>query len=269
MRSGKSPLDAQASRPGNSRPTRPWTEHEDELIRRLRLSGALLPAIAAELGHRTPDAVARRIQLIMKKGVRKPSTRHAAAGLRNAPPWTEHEDELICRLRLSGAPLPAIAAELHHRTPDAVARRIQNLIKRGAVPRRRVVDPTRKRWTKREDGLLRKMRARGATLSDIAVKLDRTFNAVARRAHDLIALGAVERCGSERRPKSWSAEEDRLLDDLRNEGKTMQEVALLLGRTRDSVNHRVADLLRQGRLKLLHHDKPRGGGLARNVRHVP
>lgn len=185
-----------------------------------------------------------------KQGSRRP----------RAPPWSEHEDRLICQLRGCGAGMPAIIAQIPNRTPDAIARRVQNLIKKGRIERRTFVDPRRKRWSNHEDDVIQRMRARGSSFSEIAAKLNRTRNAVALRTHDLIALGKVERLGPRRAPKRWTEEDDRQLDLLRNEGRSMQEVARLLGRTIHSINDRVTAQVQSGKLKRLRDYQPRRSG---------
>lgn len=176
---------------------------------------------------------------------------------RKSKPWTDREDALICQAREQGIVLRVIAERLINRTTDAVAKRVQYLIRKGILATRNPVDPDRKRWIPSDDEILCRMRAQGASLRDMAKVLNRTFNAVAIRTHDLIQTGTLERVGPSGSSRRWSAVEDRKLAELRSQGKTAHEIALLLGRSLPSINGRIATRIREGHLKLERRYKPR------------
>lgn len=164
--------------------------------------------------------------------------------------WTEREDALLSKLRSRGARLNDIAPKLPHRTREAVSVRIKVLIREGLLP-----PGDRRPWTRREDALLVRLRARGATAADIASKLpSRSSRAIELRSARLIEAGVVARRGPKSR-RRWTSADDRTLVKLRSGGKTMPDIARLLGRSLASINGRIAVMVRRGALPLL--DKSR------------
>ena len=168
-------------------------------------------------------------------------------------PWTEREDALICELRKRGASVAEIAPRLPHRTHEAVAGRIRKLIRQGRLARQRARGLGHRPWTAREEALLIRLRARGATLDAIVTRMShRTRRAIAGRIRELIDAGIIER--TSRSPTShrpWSAEEDELVALMRKAGNTMEEMAAALDRSLASVNSRIAERVRKGELALL------------------
>lgn len=171
--------------------------------------------------------------------------------------WTEREDALLRQLRASGEPLSKIAPKLPHRTREAVSTRIQILIRQGQIERRLLAPVDRRPWTRREDALLVRMRSRGATAADIADRLPaRSSRAIEIRMSRLLDAGTVVRRGPKSR-RPWSSIDDRRLEQLREAGKTMPEIARVLRRSLPSINGRIAVMVRNGSLPLLERARDR------------
>lgn len=216
-----------------------WTEREDALICRLQARGKTLDEIVPKLPNRTRLAVGHRIRYLIKQG-----------RIAGPEPWTAREDALIGTLREQGKTLDEIAMKLPHRTRKAVSARVRLLLRQGLVEPLITAELGRRPWTAREDARLIKLRARGATLREMANEVPhRTEIAIGLRVARLAQAGRVERLGAETR-KAWSAEDDRRLARMRRTGKTMEEIAAALDRTLPSINGRIAQRVRRGELEL-------------------
>lgn len=118
---------------------RRWTQRDDELLREGYERGLTCTAVARVMlrNARTAGAVAARARRL---------------GLASyARAWTPEEEESLRRLARGGASLYA-AAERHGRTPDAIRRRA---LKHGVEFSRQSPSTAGRRWTEREDALLR------------------------------------------------------------------------------------------------------------------
>jgi hypothetical protein len=167
--------------------------------------------------------------------------------------WSEREEALICQLRREGASIAEIAPRLPHRTREAVDRRIRVLIRNGRLERLRSEGSGHHPWTRRDEALLMRLREAGAKLDDIVAQLPhRTRSSVVCRIRELIDAGTIERTiHSPQSHSAWSPEEDELVGAMRQAGKTMEEMATMLGRSLASVNGRIAQRIRKGELALL------------------
>lgn len=93
-----------------------------------------------------------------------------------------------------------------------------------------------KKWTQEEDNILILGLAQGKIYKDIEVP-DRTTKAVISRISYLISIGKLPSASI--KAKKWDAEEDKLLIELKNEGKSNKEISGILGRTTESVKGRL------------------------------
>jgi predicted transcriptional regulator len=208
-----------------------WTAKEDAQIRALRNGGAELEAIAERFPDRSRGAVAKRVQHLIFEGQVERRGR-----ARENERWTSVQDATIVRLRARDAAFSEIASHFPERTADAVSARIRHLVERGEVGKRREVG-TRKRWSAAEDAILKRMRRRRATMAQMAAAVQRSVAAVNGRIAMLIRNGELT-VQQEHRP--WTAAEDRRIAQLRRRGKTTDEIAAELGRTRVSVERHLA-----------------------------
>jgi hypothetical protein len=218
----------------------PWTKQDDALVCRLRRRNFDYDEIAEQLPHRTVIAVRRRVAHLITTG-RIPSRRAA---------WTANEDALISKLRAGNKSAAAIATQLPGRTAAAVARRIRQLRFEGRVGDIRKPPANRSPWTDRDEGVVIQMRARHATLDEIAAKLPhRSRGAVAVKINELIEVGEIERAAySPLSYRPWSREEDQLVTGMRQAGSTLDEMAKALDRTVASVSSRIVQRVRRGDL---------------------
>jgi hypothetical protein len=102
--------------------------------------------------------------------------------------WTPEEDERLLDLQVAGKSSFAIAAEFR-RSVGAVQGRLSVLKARkrfaGNSDATQSMPPLRKRWTVDDDKRLMELRAKGASLNEIANVLGRTEAATEQRAHTL------------------------------------------------------------------------------------
>ena len=209
-----------------------WSKTEDDLICRLRRGGADFDDIARQMPGRSAGAIRVRVQRLIANG-RLTSTRAT---------WSDDEDALLCQLRSADNSLDAIAERLPHRTRGALAVRIGHLIRQGRIEARWAPTRERRPWTAREESILLEMRARDATLDEIAARLPgRTRPAVARRVAALIEDGVIPpRAHAPLSHQAWSPEEDALVVGMIRAGKTPEQMAQALGRTLPSVKSRIS-----------------------------
>lgn len=170
--------------------------------------------------------------------------------------WTPEEDAQICKLRSRDAELDEIAHRFPHRSRGAVAKRVQHLIFEGQVERRGR-PRANERWTVREDALIIRQRARGATFAVIAAQFpNRTADAVLARIRHLVESGNVPKRRHFGLRKPWSSADERSLEKMRQQRKTMAEMAAVLGRSVAAVNGRIATMIRSGELDVQQPHRP-------------
>jgi DNA-binding CsgD family transcriptional regulator len=155
-------------------------------------------------------------------------------------PWSDEENETIRQLR-GKLTVAEIAAQLN-RTKTAVRVHIHRLklapISKADLLRlfeRRSRQP--RRWTKAEDDTIRQFRGT-VSHAQIGAQLNRTPAAVSQRATNHLKLPALPRatrtelmCAA-RGQMAWTEGKTALLRQLRSEGKTLDEIADALNRTR-------------------------------------
>lgn len=89
-----------------------------------------------------------------------------------------------------------------------------------------------KRWSPEEDELLIKLRNEGFTAREVAVRVDRTADAVR------VRLATVAK-----RRKIWTKDEERQLIEFKQQGYTNRRIAFELSRTTRAVEAKSKELL--------------------------
>jgi hypothetical protein len=225
-----------------------WTEREDTVLCRLRNQGWDFERIAEKLPDRTLVAVQRRVAHLLARG-RIESFR---------APWSAEQHDLLCELRAQGLSAGAMTEHFKDRTRDAIAHQLRHLQRLGRIENRR--SPGRVPWTVREESVLLRMRADGATLGDIAAKLRRRSRAaVANKAHFLIDVEELPRAAyAPHSKRPWSREEDDLVAVMRQAREPAKAMAVALNRSVTSVVSRIAERVRKGELELVRTTTERG-----------
>jgi hypothetical protein len=269
-----------------------WTAGEDELLRAGTVTGISAAAVAVHL-RRPPDQVRRRRRMLMEGGraplpytisedtaiadcwmhgddvvvlaqqigrsVGSIRLRAQKLGLHTAvarPRWRPDEDATLRDGYQLGLTCAQIAAEIGGRTPTAIAARAARL----------GLGTYGRRWTSREDNMLRKLTLDGTDLDRAAQLLARTPEAVRRRARVLgLALPPRHRPNRERRP--WASTEDELL--ALHRGLNPAALAQLLDRSSGAITQRMRKLdLRRGSERSPHHPARTDGHLTPGQRAV-
>ena len=225
-----------------------WTEREDAVLCRLRDQGWDFERIAAKLPDRTLVALQRRVAHLIAQG--------RLASFR--APWSAEEDALLCELSAQRLSAGAMTEHFKGRTRDAIAHQLRQLQRLGRIENRR--SPGRVPWTVREESVLFRMRADGATLEDIAAKLPRRSRAaVANKAHFLIDAEELPRAPHAPHSKRpWSREEDELVKVMRRAHEPAKAMAAALDRSVASVVSRIDERVRKGELELVRTTSERG-----------
>lgn len=196
------------------RPTpRRWSPEQDALLRASAEAGVPAAAVAQRLGLPL-EAVRRRRRALL------PSRRRTR-------PYTVAEDEALREAIARDRPLRALAAELG-RTEGALRVRAHTL---GLLTGDR-----RRRWTLREDGLLREGYERGLGCEAVARLMlggTRTASAVSARAR---RLGLVSYA------RTWSREEEAALRRAAAANASLYAVAERHGRTPEAIRRRARRL---------------------------
>lgn len=220
-----------------------WTEQEDAVICRLRAQGWDFDSIAKKLPNRTFVAVQRRVAHLMAEG--------RVAAFRAS--WSEEENARLCELRAQGVSVTAMAEHFNDRTRHAIAHQLRQLERMGRIEAERSPPASSPPWTDREESVLVRMRAEGATLDAIAAKLGRRSRAaVAAKAHMLIDAEELARAAySPLSKRPWSRDEDDVVASMRRAGQSAKAMADLLDRSVASVVSRIAQRVRKGELGLV------------------
>lgn len=214
---------------GLSRPAaRPYGADDDETLRERWNGGAELAQLAPELG-RSVDALRLRARQL---------------GLSSPPPrrrWRPEDDRLLREGYAHGLTCAAIAETLlPERTTGAIAARAALL---GLAVHGRL-------WSAHDERELAALASRRVPLEQAARRLQRTPEAIRRRARTLgLAPLAPERHTSEKR--RWRADEDELL--RRTPAADLALLSRRLGRSDHAIRRRMATLeLRAGRERSPH-----------------
>lgn len=216
---------------------RRYRAEEDDALRALVAEGGSLQDLADRLG-RSEQALRLRAR---KLGVLdcRPRSR-----------WTPEEDRLLRACYAAGLTCSAIAAELpHDRSVEAVAARARRL----------ALATYARQWAPAEDERLRTLVRAGTPLEDAALALDRTPEALRRRARKL-GLEAPPARARAGKVRPWTEREDRLL--RATPGVNPAALAAALGRSDRAVLHRRRQLgLHEGRERSPHHRHAAGDAL--------
>ena len=214
---------------GRIRPRgRPYLPDEDEAIRGCVGWNGDLIALARNLG-RTPDAVRLRARAL---GVYDPPRRHR---------WSAWEDAVVRDGYTSALPCAEVARQLSHRSPASVAARARKL---GLVSYAR-------RWSTQDERRLMQLTLIGSTIEEVAQKLNRTPEAIRRRAARL-EITPPARARAPRAGTRWTPADDELLR-LHN-ALNPARLAQLLGRSDGAVCRRLRALgLRAAAARSPHH----------------
>ena len=150
--------------------------------------------------------------------------------------WAEEEKELLLKLRTEGFTAREIALRLPGRTEAT----IKNLAAKLA--------PKNIKWTEEEDSLIERLFAEGLSYKLIASKFpNRTLEAVRSRICTLIT--STGKAPKRKTSIEWSKTKTDLLIQMREEGKTNQEIADAIGVTVSVISHKVVDLIKSGKVE--------------------
>ncbi|KAG5968448.1 hypothetical protein E4U58_001850 [Claviceps cyperi] len=230
---------------------KPWTEEEDKLLLTLKEAGGTWQEISESLG-RTPCAC--RTRYVKRLAVSETDKSQDSLKLRNeGGKWTEEEGKLLLALRKAGGTWQDISESLG-RTPCACRSRY---IKRLAVSETDKSQDSLKlrneggKWTEEEDKLLLALREAGGTWQDISESLGRTPGACRGRYGKRLEVSEAERSQDSLQwrngKKKWTAEEEKLLFQLKVSDKTWQEISdHLPGRTVTGCLNHYHDVLHRG-----------------------
>lgn len=138
--------------------------------------------------------------------------------------WTAEMDSEFCRLRAEGKKLREIAEIM-----EIPVSKIRNRYRRADFPRKNL------RWTAEKDETLIGMYADGETTAEIARTVGTTAMAVSTRIHRLKESGAIKR------PKKryWTADDHKELLKMKDEGRSLEEIAEHFGVSNWAVLQRV------------------------------
>ncbi|KAG6108850.1 hypothetical protein E4U14_003453 [Claviceps sp. LM454 group G7] len=225
-----------------------WTAEEEKSLFQLKASDKTWPEIANRLPGRTDlDCQRRYEERFDAYGTEMPQG-SLQAKLNKLKPWTEEEDKLLLTLKEAGVKKWQEISESLGRTSYACQSRYGKCIEK--------VSETEKlknegfKWTAEEEKLLVQLKASDKTWQEISERLERTPSACqARHSHrrkfqDVSETGSLQ-LKNERR--KWTAEEEKLLFQLRAADKTWQEISdHLPGRTVNSCMNHCGDVLRRG-----------------------
>jgi len=243
-RLGRDPEQIRRRRRGllGARPSpRPYAPAEDEMIRACWAGERDVAQLARELG-RSPGSIRLRAQ---KLGAYEPPRRQRWSGFEDAEVRDGYELGLTCA---------QIAAQLDGRTAAAVAARAAKL---GMATYAR-------KWTPREDRVLRALADQGVGLERAAQLLARTPDALRARARKL-ALPPLRSRHGERPARRWTSAEDDLL--VLHAGLNPGVLAELLVRSPEGVTQRLRSLgLREARQRSPHHPAPASDGFTAGER---
>ena len=169
---------------------------------------------------------------------------------RAGQPWTESEVTKLQELRAAGRSQKDIARELG-RSWDAIRRAPKEF----KAPKKVFAS-----WTAEEIARVKTLQAEGMKIASIATILERkpaSIYAMLNRDRSRLSVrtNPSQAVGSERKP--WTEGEEQRLLDLRQEGKTAQDMAQIVGRSASSVNARLNALklgITRSRIQFMPHE---------------
>lgn len=204
----------------SNRPRKLFTQAEDEQIARRRREGATWVIIAAEL-NRNEDAVRERFSTHLAQPTELSVTRSMFSVPRS---WTEADQALLVARTNAGVPVADMAKELG-RSYKAVTGRLSF---ERTKPNSRLEPGTlrvNRPFTPVEDEELLSLRAQGHLYREIALKMSRDQHVLCARYQN------IRRASTSHRKHTWSEEESKILQTLRNSGATWDQISAKLSRT--------------------------------------
>ena len=191
-----------------------WTDRQKDTLKKLFNQGHTDKEIAQKLNEKFGT----------ERSWKAVESKRRYIGLQNKPKekWTKKEEQKLKKAVKKGLSVKEISEDiLTDRTADAIRIKKQNL----QLTETR--DYPLKKWSKKEEKLLRKMIKNGKYTEEIAKELNRTTPSVYKKI-DLLGLTRKEY-------NTWSPEETRRLKSLVDRGYTDKEIARIMGRTSGSI----------------------------------
>ena len=210
---------------------RRWTSDEEELLLKLRgqrMSWAEIDPYFPERGWKAIST--KYYDMVRDPSVEKPT--------RKTKFWTREEDELFLKLIETNASWEEIGEQLPGRTLGAIKRRYSVLIK-GSRP---APESVAKQFSAEEDKLLLDLDKKGVPWKG-RVKFfeDRTLSALQSRFSKITPIRSPAL-------RKYTPEEDDLLREAIESGKSVEEISQLLGKKPLSVKRRIVRLGELGQL---------------------
>lgn len=208
---------------------RAWTEEEVELVLALKKEGRTTAHIAKKVNRST----------LAIGGVLARVNKGEKVGAKVSNRWTEEEKSKLVELRQQGLTAREIAQHFPNRTEATIRNLLSKLL------------PKNRKWTEEEDQLIKEMYEKGASYKEISAKLaNRSLDATRTRISQVISsLRDQEAYEFRRKPYEWNIEHKNLLIQMREEGRTMKEIAEATNTSVSVISHKITDLIKQGVLK--------------------
>ncbi|KAG6048711.1 hypothetical protein E4U17_007053 [Claviceps sp. LM77 group G4] len=227
-----------------------WTEEEDKLLLALKEAGGTWQEISESLG-RTP-AACRGHYFSKRLEISEKESSQGSSQLKN-----ETEERRLFQLKASDETWPEIAQRLPVRTNIDCQRRYEEGLdaydterSQGSLQANLI---KLKPWTEEEDKLLLKLKEAGGKWQEISESLGRTPGACRSRYGKYLEVKVSETEKSqsslqlENERVKWTAEEEKLLFQLKVADKTWQEISdHLPGRTVNACQVHYNDVLHRG-----------------------
>ncbi|KAG6043711.1 hypothetical protein E4U39_004228 [Claviceps sp. Clav50 group G5] len=230
--------------------TEEWTVEEEKRLFQLKASDETWPEISNRLPGRTDIDCQRRYEERLDAYDTEMSQGSLQAKLNK--PWSEEEDKLLLKLKEAGGTWQEISESLG-RTPGACRSRYGKHLEvkvseteksQGSLQ----LDNERVKWTAEEEKLLVQLKASDKTWQEISERLGRTPRACRIRHGQCLEVSVSQ--GSlqpKNERKKWTAEEEKLLFQLKVADKTWQEISdHLPGRTANACQVHYNDVLHRG-----------------------
>ncbi len=203
-----------------------WSEDDQRELRKLVHEGKLSSEIAALL-NRSPSAVQHKCRALGMHSNRpvKPIRKQA---LRNRNYWSDDDTRTLLQLVEQDTPMIEISRRLH-RSMESVRCRLVRCTEKSERPAKRP-------WSMQEFDLAYELRGQGYPYKEIAVRLNRPWEAIYRKLTRTIVEEDTKKFNHD-----YSAEDDDLLrEDWAN--VNVRELAKTIGRSEASVRVRAGKL---------------------------
>ncbi|KAG6059820.1 hypothetical protein E4U16_006970 [Claviceps sp. LM84 group G4] len=230
-------------------------ETEERRLFQLKASDETWPEIAQRLPVRTNIDCQRRYEEGLDAYDTERSQGSLQANLIKLKPWTEEEDKLLLKLKEAGGKWQEISESLG-RTPGACRSRYGKYLEVKVSETEKSqsslqLENERVKWTAEEEKLLVQLKASHKTWQEISERLGRTPRACQIRHGQRLEVSVTEKSQGSLQPrnerKKWTAEEEKLLFQLKVADKTWQEISdHLPGRTVNACQVHYNDVLHRG-----------------------